>query len=166
MKQILASSEVTSVLPSIPSLHTLLTSLSNSSYSTFFQSLADIEQSYLVPSPLLAPHRAYYVREMRIKAYAQLLESYRSLTLERMARSFGVTEQFIDKDLSRFIASGRLSCRIDKVDGTVTTNKLQTVGKGGAYEGLLKQGDLLLSGEYGVTFSERSSGAALILRDA
>ena len=45
----------------------------------------------------LEPHYRYYMREMRIKAYSQLLESYRSLTLEYMANSFGVTQEFIDK---------------------------------------------------------------------
>lgn len=45
----------------------------------------------------LAPHYRYYVREMRILAYSQLLESYQSLTLQYMANAFGVTEDFIDK---------------------------------------------------------------------
>ena len=34
---------------------------------------------------------------MRILAYSQLLESYRSLTLDSMARAFGVSVEFIDK---------------------------------------------------------------------
>lgn len=145
--QILASSEVTSVLPSIPQLHTLLSSLCTSSYPAFFPALAEVEQTYLVPSPLLAPHRAYYVKELRIKAYAQLLESYRSLTLERMCRSFGVGEEFMDADLSRFIAAGRLNCRIDKVEGTVVADMdKKKGGKGAGWEGLVKQGDLLLNG--------------------
>ena len=46
---------------------------------------------------LLAAHYSYYVREMRIMAYAQLLESYRSLTLDYMAKAFGVTVSFIDQ---------------------------------------------------------------------
>ena len=46
---------------------------------------------------LLSPHYRFYVREMRILAYSQLLESYRSLTLSYMAKSFGVTEEFIDR---------------------------------------------------------------------
>lgn len=46
---------------------------------------------------LLAPHFGYYVREMRILAYTQLLESYRSLTLQYMADAFGVSTDFIDK---------------------------------------------------------------------
>ncbi len=68
---------------------------------------------------LLAPHYRHYVREMRIKAYTQLLESYSSLTLKYMSDSFGVTEAFIDKELHRFIAAGRLHCKVDKVAGEI-----------------------------------------------
>lgn len=46
---------------------------------------------------LFAPHYRYYVREMRIHAYSQLLESYRSLTLGYMAEAFGVSTEFIDQ---------------------------------------------------------------------
>ncbi len=46
---------------------------------------------------LFAPHYRYYVREMRILAYSQLLESYRSLTLGYMAEAFGVSTEFIDQ---------------------------------------------------------------------
>lgn len=46
---------------------------------------------------LFAPHYRYYVREMRIHAYSQLLESYRSLTLGYMAEAFGVSVEFIDQ---------------------------------------------------------------------
>lgn len=45
----------------------------------------------------LSQHTRYYIREMRVKAYSQLLESYRSLSLAHMAKSFGVTEAFIDR---------------------------------------------------------------------
>lgn len=135
-------------------------SLYKSSYAAFFVALAEVEQTYLIPNPILAPHARYYVREMRIKAYQQLLESYRSLTLERMSRSFGVSEAFVDRcvhvnqtlltfsDLSRFIANGRISCTIDKVSGVITTDKLSTQNKTVIYEQFLKQGDLLLSGKF------------------
>lgn len=46
---------------------------------------------------LFAPHYRHYVREMRIQAYSQLLESYRSLTLGYMAEAFGVSTEFIDQ---------------------------------------------------------------------
>ena len=57
---------------------------------------AALEQTHLKPNRVLAPHTRYYVREMRILAYNQLLQSYRSLTLDSMARSFGVSIEFID----------------------------------------------------------------------
>ena len=88
--------------------------------------------------------------QIQVKAYAQLLESYRSLTLAYMAGrnrklycnfntnthfdtylfifdalsltlsfllsdAFGVTEAYMDQELCRFIASGRLHAKIDKV---------------------------------------------------
>ena len=40
---------------------------------------------------------------MRVLAYAQLLQSYRSLTLTYMAKAFGVTPDFIDKELARWV---------------------------------------------------------------
>ncbi|KAL1409683.1 proteasome regulatory particle subunit [Vanrija albida] len=143
--KILSSSEVNGCISTIPSLAALTDSLYKSSYAAFFVALAEVEQQYLIPNPILAPHARYYVREMRIKAYQQLLESYRSLTLERMSRSFGVSEAFMDRDLSRFIANGRLSCTIDKVSGVITTDKLSSHTKTAIYEQFLKQGDLLLS---------------------
>ena len=48
-------------------------------------------------------HYRFYVREMRVLAYAQLLQSYRSLTLTYMAKAFGVTPDFIDKELARWV---------------------------------------------------------------
>jgi hypothetical protein len=98
--QILSSSEVNGCISSITQLANMTESLYKSSYAAFFVALAEVEQAYLIPNPILAPHARYYVREMRIKAYQQLLESYRSLTLERMSRSFGVSEAFVDRYVS------------------------------------------------------------------
>ena len=138
---------MTGCISSMPHLASMTEALNKSNYTQFFLALAEVEKTYLAPNPWLAPHARYYVREMRIKAYAQLLESYRSLTIERMARSFGVSEGYIDRDLSRFIANGRLSCTIDKVSGVITTNKLASQNKTAIYEQVVKQGDMLLSGE-------------------
>jgi len=58
---------------------------------------ATLEQTYLIPSRILSPHARFYVREMRILAYSQLLESYRSLTLESLSGAFGVSVEFVDR---------------------------------------------------------------------
>ena len=45
----------------------------------------------------LAPHFRFFMREVRVVAYAQFLESYKSVTLEAMAKSFGVGTDFLDR---------------------------------------------------------------------
>ncbi len=64
-------------------------------YDKFFVALAEVEKS-LKSDHLLHRHTAFYVREMRIIAYNQLLVSYKSLTIQSMAKSFGVSVDFID----------------------------------------------------------------------
>ncbi|KAF8489100.1 hypothetical protein JB92DRAFT_1391941 [Gautieria morchelliformis] len=59
---------------------------------------ASLEQAHLLPSQILRPHARWYVREMRIRAYAQLLESYSSLTLKSMSAVFGMKEAFVSPD--------------------------------------------------------------------
>lgn len=44
----------------------------------------------------LHPHFRYYMREIRTVVYSQFLESYKSVTIEAMAKAFGVTVDFID----------------------------------------------------------------------
>ncbi|GBE81660.1 PCI-domain-containing protein [Sparassis latifolia] len=142
-KKLMAAPEVTQVIGELPTLADLMKNLYDSHYDKFFFALSTVEQSHLLPSRLLSPHTRFYVREMRILAYSQILESYRSLTLDSLARSFGVSVEFVDNELSRFIASGHLHCTIDKVHGIVETNRPSL--KNAQYETVIKQGDLLLN---------------------
>lgn len=142
--KVLKSSEVTSLLNEVGEpVASLAQSLVDCQYDRFFVALAKVEREYVAPSILLAPHKRYYVRELRIKAYAQLLESYKSLTLESLARAFGVSVEYIDEELVRFISAGRLNCVVDRVAGVVETNRPST--KSARYEGVVKQGDVLLN---------------------
>ncbi|KAH7889127.1 26S proteasome subunit RPN7-domain-containing protein [Phlebopus sp. FC_14] len=142
-KKLITVPEVISVLPELPILGDLVKNLYDCHYAKFFVALATLEQTYLLPSRLLSPHTRYYVREMRILAYAQLLESYRSVTLESLSGAFGVSVDFVDSELSRFIANGRLHCTIDKVHGIVETTRPSL--KNAQYEKVVKQGDILLN---------------------
>jgi len=141
-KEVIKGSEILEVLYQCPDVKKYLFSLYNCQYAEFFQELGRVEQ-ILKADRYLAPHYAFYVREMKIKAYAQLLESYRSLTLSYMADAFGVTEEYMDTELCRFIASGRLHAKIDKVGGIVVTNRPDS--KNGQYQSCIKQGDILLN---------------------
>ncbi|KAJ3087509.1 26S proteasome non-ATPase regulatory subunit 6, partial [Quaeritorhiza haematococci] len=141
-KKVVDAPEIQQVIYEIPYLKDYIDSLYNCQYARFFQSLAAVEQQ-LKLDRLLQVHYRYYIREMRIIVYAQLLESYRSLTIESMANSFGVSEDFIDSDLSKFIAAGRLNAVIDKVGGIVETNRPDA--KNAQYQATIKQGDALLN---------------------
>ncbi|TFY58539.1 hypothetical protein EVG20_g8111 [Dentipellis fragilis] len=142
-KKIIAAPEVNQALPELPVLADLIKSLYDCHYDKFFVALATLEQTHLLPSRFLSPHTRFYVREMRILAYTQLLESYRSLTLESLSGAFGVTVDFVDNELSRFIASGRLHATIDKVNGVVETNRPSL--KNAQCDTVVRKGDILLN---------------------
>jgi len=139
---VIDSPEVLQVIHEIPGLGSFLNSLYNSDYVEFFRQLAFLGEE-IKKDRFLAPHASFYVREMRIAAYTQLLESYSSVRLESMAKAFGVSTDFIDRELSRFIAANRLHCKIDKVGGIVETTRPDS--KNAQYQATIKQGDLLLT---------------------
>eukprot|EP01098_Paradermamoeba_levis_P001313 TRINITY_DN1149_c0_g1_i1.p1 TRINITY_DN1149_c0_g1~~TRINITY_DN1149_c0_g1_i1.p1 ORF type:complete len:399 (-),score=95.85 TRINITY_DN1149_c0_g1_i1:86-1240(-) len=141
-KKVINAPEILTVVHEIPSLKEFLNSLHQCNYKGFFVALANIMDQIKLDW-LLAPHSRYYCRELRVSAYTQLLESYRSVTMESMATDFGISVPFLDRELSRFIASGRLHCKIDKVGGIVETNRPDSYNA--QYQATIKQGDLLLN---------------------
>ena len=66
-----------------------------------------------------------------------------SVTLEAMATAFGVSTDFIDFHVSRFIAANRLSAKIDKVAGVIVTNRPDL--NNAQYRDMIHSGDLLLN---------------------
>jgi len=110
----MGSLEINQVLPELPSLGDLIKNLYDCHCDKFFValgmppnliylqihfhpvSIATLEQTHLLPSRILSPHARYYVREMRILAYGQLLESYRS-SLSSLSGAFGVSVGFVDR---------------------------------------------------------------------
>lgn len=84
------------------SLEALINSIYVADYQTFFRALAEVEVQFLSRDRLLAEHKAWFVREMRRRAYAQLLESYRVVSLQNMADSFGVSVDWLDRSVPLF----------------------------------------------------------------
>ncbi|KUJ12273.1 proteasome regulatory particle, non-ATPase-like protein [Mollisia scopiformis] len=123
----------------------LVSSLYNGSYRSFFGALAAVEVSFLNQDRYLYEHRGWFVREMRLRAYQQLLQSYRVVGLESMANDFGVSVDFLDRDLAKFIAAGRIPCTIDRVTGKgiIETNRPDDKNK--QYSDVVKQGDQLIT---------------------
>lgn len=160
-RKVVDSPEVLSLVPTTPSLEPitmLVNSLYTCEYDTYFKSLAIVEKQTLQTSKYLYQHSSYYIREMRRKAYAQLLESYKTLSLKSMADAFGVSVKFLDNDLStKFIANKKLNCVIDRVNGIIVTNRVDN--KNAQYQELVKQGDALLTKLQKYGAAVRLSGA-------
>ena len=122
-----------------------------------------LKQIYLLLLRLLALHACFYVREMRILAYAGLLQTYSSLMLDSLAHAFGINVDFVDKyvtrsvfpalfselmdrhssESSRFIASGQLHATTDHVHGIVETD--HPAFKAAPTETVTHKGDVFLN---------------------
>ncbi|EFQ98462.1 26S proteasome regulatory subunit RPN7 [Nannizzia gypsea CBS 118893] len=124
-------------------LTNLVSSLYMGQYRSFFSALAAVEDNFLSQDRYLVEHRAWFVREMRLRGYQQLLQSYRVVGLASMAGDFGVTVDFLDRDLAKFIAGDRISCTIDRVNGIIETNRPDDKNK--QYADVVKQGDALIT---------------------
>lgn len=78
-------------------LSKLVKSLYEGNYKIFFAALGEVETEFLSQDRYLDEHRGWYVREMRLRGYQQLLQSYRVVGLQSMANDFGVTVDYLDK---------------------------------------------------------------------
>jgi 26S proteasome regulatory subunit N7 len=140
--QVVDAPEILAVIGKVPHLSEFLNSLYNCQYKSFFIGFSGLTEQIKLDR-YLQPHFRYYMREVRTVVYSQFLESYKSVTMEAMAAAFGVTVDFIDQELSRFIAAGKLHCKIDKVAGVLETNRPDA--RNAFYQATIKQGDFLLN---------------------
>ncbi|KAF5193849.1 26S proteasome non-ATPase regulatory subunit 6-like protein [Thalictrum thalictroides] len=141
-QKVVDAPEILTVIGKIPHLSEFMNSLYGCQYKAFFVAFAGLTDQIKFDR-YLHPHFRYYMREVRTVVYSQFLESYKSVTMEAMATAFGVTVDFIDLELSRFIAAGKLHCKIDKVAGVLETNRPDA--KNALYQATIKQGDFLLN---------------------
>ena len=141
-KEIIHSPDILAVNRDIPHLKTFSEAFYNCDYRTFFASFIHICEA-VKEDKYLKPHASYYTKEMRLVAYKQYLESFKSVTIENMASAFNVSGDFIDKELSTFIYNGRLNCKIDKVAGVIESNRPNR--KVALFQDTIKEGDALLN---------------------
>jgi 26S proteasome regulatory subunit N7 len=141
-EKLLSSPEVKSVIKETPHLELFLDSYFHSRYQEFMQEFVPII-GLVRADRYMKAHVKRFSRVMRLGAYKQFLASYRSVTLEAMASEFGVSSVFIDSELSSFISSGKLTCKIDKVGGVIESNEADNRNQ--VYKEIIKQGDLLLN---------------------
>lgn len=125
------------------SLASLVRSLYEGDYRAFFVALATVDENFLQQDRYLFEHKGWFVREMRLRGYQQLLQSYRVVGLKAMADAFGISVDLLDRDLAKFIAGGRVSCTIDRVQGIIETTRPDDKNK--QYADVVKQGDALIT---------------------
>jgi 26S proteasome regulatory subunit N7 len=111
-------------------------------YKGYLQALVELEP-ILFADRFLQHHSGYILRELHVLGYKQFLDSYKSVKLESMAKSFGIGTEYLDLQLSRFIAAGRLTAKIDKYGGVVETTRPDL--KNAQYREMIQKGDLLLN---------------------
>jgi 26S proteasome regulatory subunit N7 len=120
----------------------MVNALYDCDYKGYLLAMVEVE-TVLIADRFLQPHAGYIMRELHVLGYKQFLDSYKSVKLDSMAKSFGLSVEFLDMQLSRFIAAGRLSAKIDKFGGVVETNRPDL--KNAQYRDMIQQGDLLLN---------------------
>jgi len=140
--KIIDGPEILAVSSEIPVVSKLVNSLYKCEYKLYLETMVEM-QPVLVADRFLQPHCGYIMRELHVLGYKQFLDSYKSVKLESMAKSFGVGAEFLDLQLSRFIAAGRLTAKIDKFAGVVETNRPDL--KNAQYRDMIQKGDLLLN---------------------
>ena len=141
-KELIHSPDVLSVIRDIPHLKQFAESFYTCEYKKFFQSFVHIIDR-VGNDIYLKDHVGYFAKEMRLVAYRQYLEAFKSVTIVNMAQAFGVSNEFLDVELSNFIYIGKLNCKIDKVSGVIESNRSNS--KVMLFNDTIKKGDALLN---------------------
>lgn len=141
-KSVVDSPEILSVIREAPDVEQFVLSFYNCDYKSFFQSLLKVHER-ISGDRFFSPHSDWFVRETRVGAYAQFLKSYLKVETVSMAHAFGVSKEFIDKELARFIAARRLNARMNKITGVIETS--YTDERSGDFKAIIKEGDALLN---------------------
>ena len=141
-EKVIDNSDVLSCINDIPHLQKFLNTFYDGEYEQFFKELYFIIQ-VLKKDFYLSKHYNYYINEIRVKVYSQFLQSYKTVTMDNMAKVFGVSTNFIDRELSNFISQGRINAKIDKVSGIIECNhNEQNVD---LYQATIRDSDILIS---------------------
>ena len=140
--RVIDNSDVVSCINEIPHLENFLNTFYEGNYNEFLKEFYAIVQR-LKTDFFFSKHYNYFMNEMRIKVYSQFLQSYKSVTMENMANVFGVSQKFIDDELSNFISQGRINAKIDKVSGIIEcSHNEQNVD---LYQTTIRESDILIS---------------------
>jgi len=141
-ENVVSNPEILSVIEQWPDLKEFMNAYFYCRYDEFMRTFVTVVD-HIRQDHFLDRQSRYIVRALRLNAFKQFLASYKSVTIAVMADSFGVSDSFIDAEISAFITSAKLSCKIDKVNGIIESNIGDT--RNMKFSDIIKQGDLLLN---------------------
>jgi len=139
-EKIVDSSDVKGV--DIPLMKEFVTCLVNCNYIDYFPLLIRV-MDFMKQDLLLHEHVYTYFRAMRLRGYMQYFVVYKTSTLAQLAEVFGVSLEFVDRDIADFIYNGKLQGKINKVEGVVVSERGDPVND--EYHKIIKLGDSLLN---------------------
>lgn len=143
-KKVIGSPEILSAIHETPHMKEFLFAYFNCEYATFMREFVHVID-LMKSNRYLAPHAVKLTRILRLNVYNQFITSYKSVTIKSMAQSFGVSPEFIDEEIYGFISSGKMQCKIDKVNGVIETTFENQDTKSKQYMDIIKDGDNLLN---------------------
>lgn len=111
-------------------------------YKQFFDSLAEI-QNRLSTDIWFGPHISFLIKELRVRAYRQFLQPFESVKIKTISETFGVTDDFIEKEMRRFIFCRKIDAKIDRVNGNIHTNPPDN--RAAMMREALKRGEVLVT---------------------
>jgi len=114
-KKIIDNPEISLSKDYLPFLSKFLNSFYACRYNDFFITLLHIIKN-IKQDRFLEAHSDFLLHQYRFIAYEQFLRPYKSVRLENMSKEFGLSKNFLERDLCNFITEGMLHCEIDTID--------------------------------------------------
>ncbi|KAI5185906.1 26S proteasome regulatory subunit N7 [Nematocida homosporus] len=111
-KNLIDSSEICEVIKELPGAREMVHAFYECSYANLFSWLAVFSKS-LYEDMHLQDRVDYFVYLVKVQAYAQLFMSYKAISLEQMSLIFGVSTEYIHRDIESMILRGDLLCKIN-----------------------------------------------------
>ena len=140
--KVIHNPEILTEIREIPYLKEFAESFFNCDYKSLFRCLLEIVER-VKNDKFMKKHEIYWCRQMRLVAYSQFLQSYKTVKMESMAEAFGMSVGLLDKELSHFISMQKLTSSIDKVKGVIHTDRPNT--KIAMYKNTIREADFILN---------------------
>lgn len=123
-EKILKSNDIIGVKSECENAYGLVQSIQSCYYNKIFAQMIKFCDEFIT-DVLIGEKITFFMDEIKIRSYSQLLESYSSINMKSMADAFVISEEYLENDLNQYIVNERLSCMIDKIDNMVLVKECE-----------------------------------------